>query len=259
MRIKLGELLLKARVISEQQLQTAIGEQDKWGGKLGTILVRMGYLTEDLLTKALSKQLGIPRVDLDKSQPAPLALRKVKVQTAEDYGILPIELQDDGATLVVAMSDPQNVRALDEIKAATGCRRVIPYLAGESDVRRHIGRAYASTDLREDGGGDEFKVVDAQGRTVMKAIGDIMAEGRQQGAAKAPPPPVAAAPAPPPPPVAARPTPPTPADDDDPLALLKRLERTQRKEVQALKAIVDLLIERGVFGRDDYLAKVGRR
>ena len=205
-----------------------------------------------------AKQLGIPRVDLDKSQPAPLALRKVKAQTAEDYGILPIELQDDGATLVVAMSDSQNVRALDDLKSATGCRRIIPYLAGESDVRRHIGRAYASADLREDGGGDEFKVVDAQGRTVMKAIGDIMAEGKP-AAAPAPPPPPIAAPAPPPPPVAARPAPPPVADDDNPVALLKRLERTQRKEVQALKAIVNLLIERGVFSRDDYLAKVGRR
>lgn len=250
MRMKLGELLLKAKVVTEEQLQTALGEQQKWGGKLGTVLVRMGYLSEDLLTKALSKQLGIPRVDLDKSSPAPLALRKVKVQTAEDYGVLPLELQDDGATLVVAMYDPLNVRALDELKSATGVRRVTAYIAGESEVRKQIGRAYSSEELR-DGGGDEFKVVDAQGRTVMKKVGDIMAEAAAARQAQA------QAPAPPPPPVAEAPQ--RAADSNDPAELLKKLERTQRKEVQALKAVVDLLIEKGVFSRDDYLSKVGRR
>lgn len=246
MRIKLGELLVKAKVINEQQLQTALSEQEKWGGKLGQILVRMGWLSEDLLTKALSKQLGIPRVDIEKSSPAPLALRKVKVQLAEDYGVLPLELRDEGATLVVAMYEPQNVRAIDELKATTGCRRVDVFLAGESELRRALGRAYAAQDLRSEGDGDEFKIVDAQGQTVMKKLEDIAAE-----AAPPPPPPVRQAP---PPPVAE-----APARAGSPAELLKRLERTQRKEVQALKAVVDLLIERGVFSRDDYLAKVNRR
>lgn len=249
-RIRLGELLLRAKVVTEAQLETALAEQEKWGGKIGQILVRMGYLSEDLLTKALSKQLGIPRVDLEKTQPGAAALRKISPDLAEGYGVLPLEVGDEGKTLLVAMADPQNIRALDELRAATGCR-IQALLAGETEIRRRIGQLYAAEDLRE-GGGEEFKIVDAQGNTVMKKIEDIVPPGHAAPAAVPPPP--AAAP-PPPPPVAEAP----PAASDDPVALLEKVERTQRKEVQILKALVELLIERGVFTREEYLAKVSRR
>jgi hypothetical protein len=251
MAMKLGELLTRAKVLTERQLETALAEQEKWGGKLGQILVRMGYLSEDLLTKALAKQLGLPRVDLENSVPSVYAMRKVKLQLAEDYAVLPIELKDEGATLVVAMADPLNVRAVDEIKATSGCRQLVTYLAGEQEIRRYIGRHYASEDLREEEEGDEFKIVDAQGKTVMKSIGELEAEAAaaKAGQAEAPPPPVAEMPRPPVP----------RADSNDPVSLLKKVEQTQRKEVQALKIIVELLIEKGVFSRDEYLAKVGRR
>ncbi len=260
-KIRLGELLLRAKVVTEAQLQTALAEQEKWGGKIGQILVRMGYLSEDLLTKALSKQLGIPRVDLEKTHPGAVALRKISPELAEGYGVLPLEVRDEGKTLLVAMADPQNIRALDELRAATGCR-IQALLAGETEIRRRIGQLYAAEDLRE-GGGEEFKIVDAQGNTVMKKIEDIVPPGHvAPGAAGAPPPPVAAAapeppvaPAAPPPPVAEAPG----AASDDPVALLEKVERTQRKEVQILKALVELLIERGVFTREEYLAKVSRR
>ncbi|MDF1564938.1 MAG: general secretion pathway protein GspE [Deltaproteobacteria bacterium] len=253
MRIQLGQLLLRAKVVTEAQLETALAEQEKWGGKLGQILVRMGYLSEDLLTKALSKQLGIPRVDLDQSTPSPNALRKVKVDVAEGYAVLPLELRDEGKTLLVAMSDPQNIRALDELRAATGCR-IDALLAGETEIRKKIGLSYSAEELR-DAGGDEFKITDAQGNTVMKKIEDIV----PPSAAREPPPPPIAEP--PPPPIAQAPPPPPPpiADPSDPVTLLEKVERTQRKEVQILKALVELLIERGVFTRDEYLAKVSKR
>ncbi len=252
MRMKLGEMLLRAKVINDRQLQAALTEREKWGGKLGQILVRMGYLSEDLLVKALSKQLGIPRVDLEKSKPSLYALRKVKLQLAEDYAVLPIELRDEGATLVVAMADPGNVRAIDDIKAASGCRQVLTYLTGEQEVRRYIGRHYSAEDLRDEAEeGDEFKIVDAQGKTVMKAIGELEAEAARAKAAREAPPP---------------PEPETPntlsssgAGTDNPASLLKKVEQTQRKEVRALKAIVEILIEKGVFSREEYLSKVGRQ
>lgn len=261
MAIKLGELLLRVKVVTDAQLETALAEQEKWGGKLGQILVRMGYLSEDLLTKALAKQLGIPRVDLEKSTPAPMAMRKVKAELAEGYAVLPLEVRDEGKTLLVAMADPLNIRAMDELRATTGCK-IEAVLAGETEIRKRIGQAYSAEDLRE-AGAEEFKITDAQGNTVMKKIDDILPPSAPQAGpppppiAEPPPPPIAAAPQPPPPAPAA--PPPASSGGSDPISILEKVERTQRKEVQILKALVELLIERGVFTRDEYLAKVSKR
>jgi hypothetical protein len=67
--IRLGDLLIKAKVISESQLKAALAEQQKWGGKLGELLVRMNFLTEDMLVKALSKQMNVPSVNLEALPP----------------------------------------------------------------------------------------------------------------------------------------------------------------------------------------------
>ncbi|RMG17510.1 MAG: general secretion pathway protein GspE [Deltaproteobacteria bacterium] len=258
MAIRLGELLLKAKVITEAQLEAALAEQEKWGGKLGDILVRMGHLSEDLLVKALAKQLGIPRVDMEKSTPSTVVLQKVRRDLAESYGVMPLELKDDGQTLVIAMSDPKNIRAIDELKATTGCRTVQPLIAGEQEIRRAIARYYmdVDTDVGQ-AGSDDFKIVDAQGRTVMKRIDDIAAEAAAaRGGGGAPAARPGAAPAGPPP----RPSDPNlTGSDEDPALLLARLEKTHRREVQALKGIVELLIEKGVFTREEYLAKVSSK
>ena len=74
-QIKLGELLIKANVHQESQLKAALAEQAKWGGKLGEILVRMSLVSEDILVRALSKQLNIPAVNLDAVQTIPGHLR----------------------------------------------------------------------------------------------------------------------------------------------------------------------------------------
>ena len=67
--IRLGDLLIRAAVVNEAQLNAALAEQQKWGGRLGTILVRMGALSEDLLVKALSRQLNIPRAAIGANDP----------------------------------------------------------------------------------------------------------------------------------------------------------------------------------------------
>src|SRR3954468_22752503 len=100
--IKLGELLIKANVLQETQLKSALAEQQKWGGKLGDILVRMSLVTEDLLIRALSKQLGIPAANLDAVQGIPPHVRtRVPANVARDLGVLPIQLRDEGKTLLV--------------------------------------------------------------------------------------------------------------------------------------------------------------
>jgi hypothetical protein len=256
-QIKLGELLIKANVLQESQLKAALAEQAKWGGKLGEILVRMNLVSEDILVRALSKQLAIPAVNLDAMKEIPKhVIGRLPPQTARDFGILPLQLRDDGKTLVVAMADPLNVRQLDELRAITKCR-IVPNVAGRTAIARAMVRFYeGSADLGE--ADAQFKVVDAQGRTVVKHINDVAG-----GPVSAPPVPTAP---PVPPPQQQRPAPPVPdapragatGGSANPVELLRSVEEVQRKEVAALKAMVELLIEKGVFSRDEYLAKVKR-
>src|SRR6478609_2966166 len=119
-QIKLGELLVRANVLQEGQLKSALSEQQKWGGKLGEILVRMGFVTEELLIKALSKQLNLPTVNLDAVQTLPPQVKaKIPAATARELGVLPVQLRDDGRTLVVVMADPLNVALQDDLRAMT--------------------------------------------------------------------------------------------------------------------------------------------
>jgi hypothetical protein len=256
-QIKLGELLIKANVLQESQLKAALAEQAKWGGKLGEILVRMSMVSEDILVRALSKQLNIPAVNLDAVQVIPPHVRaKLPAQTARDFAVLPLQLRDDGKTLVVAVADPLNVRHLDELRAITKCR-IIPNVAGRTSIARAYQRLYEEN--AELGEADtNFKVLDAQGRTVVKDMRNAPQQG-QAPAAPAPAPAPAARPA-------AAPARPSmsgiPAvgssGGGSPAELLKTVEEVQRKEVAALKAMVELLIEKGVFSREEYLAKVKR-
>jgi hypothetical protein len=243
-QIKLGELLIKANVLQEGQLKAALAEQAKWGGKLGEILVRMNLVSEDILVRALSKQLAIPAVNLDALKDVPKhVLNRVPVQTARDFALLPMQLRDDGKTLVVAIADPLNVRQLDELRAITKCR-IVPNVAGRTAIARAMARFYDEVSELEDAD-TNFKVVDSHGRTVVRNM--------KEPAAPAP----VSAPAMP-----AVPSRETPSvrggGTGSPVDLLRSVEEVQRKEVAALKAMVELLIEKGVFTREEYLAKVKR-
>jgi hypothetical protein len=248
-QIKLGELLIKANVLQESQLKAALAEQAKWGGKLGEILVRMNLVSEDILVRALSKQLAIPAVNLDAvKEIQPHVLGRVPLQTARDFAVLPLQLRDDGKTLVVAIADPLNVRQLDELRAVTKCR-IVPNVAGRTAIARAMARFYEDQGELADAD-TNFKVVDAQGRTVVKNLNQVAP------AAAAPAPAPAPTPAPMPP-AASRETPAV-RGGGSPVDLLRSVEEVQRKEVAALKAMVELLVEKGVFTREEYLAKVKR-
>src|SRR5215470_2371318 len=136
MRIKIGDLLVKAGVITELQLKAALAEQQQWGGKLGDILVRMEFLTEEVLVRALSKQTGIARADLNVD-PDKDALSLVPAEVAEEFGLVPLQLKDEGRLLAVAMSDPLNIGVTDHLRSLTGCR-VEAQLAGAHAIRSAI-------------------------------------------------------------------------------------------------------------------------
>jgi hypothetical protein len=268
--IKLGDLLLKARAISETQLKAALSEQQKWGGRLGEILVRMNILTEEMLVKALSKQLALPAVNLDGVQGIPPQVKaRIPAQMAKDYAALPIQIRDEGKTLVVAMAEPQNIEHVDMLRSVARCRIVVQ-VAGRSAIARAFGRFYEGEGDASDLEGS-FKVVDASGNTVIRNALDVSSRPAPSWAQQPANPPLSApSPAPSQPPPRPPPgsqsgarvpladAPPPPSGSQSAADVLVSIETAQRREVAALKAMVELLIEKGVFTRDEYLSRLKR-
>jgi len=248
--IRLGDLLVKAKVISESQLKAALAEQQKWGGKLGELLVRMNFLTEDMLVKALSKQMNVPAVNLDAIESIPAHVRaKVPVEVARDLVALPLQLRDDGKTLLVAMAEPQNLKHLDTLRSVSRCR-ITAQFAGRQAIAKSFGRFYEGQAEMGSEGDDGFKLVDSQGHTLIKNIDDVKPRTTNPAAAAIKMPPVAA-------PAPRASTQEAPAAKS-PAEMIRAIEEAQRKEVTALKGMVELMIEKGVFTREEYLAKVKR-
>lgn len=257
--IKLGELLVKARVLTESQLKAALSEQGKWGGKLGEILVRMNALSEDMLVKALSKQTGILSVNLDSIESIPDHVKaKVSPQLARDLVALPLQLRDEGRTLIVAMADPTQLNHIDTLRKVSRCRIQVQ-LAGRSAIARAHGRFYEGQSELPEGGDEEgMKFVDAQGRTMLKSREQIAAEAAKKQARPDAPSASPAAPAPATSPARAPASAPRGGAPAEPAAVVQAIEDVQRKEVAALRSMVELLIQKGVFTREEYLAKVKR-
>ena len=257
MRIKIGDLLVKAGVITDLQLKAALAEQSQWGGKLGDILVRMEFLTEEILVRALSKQTGIPRADLT-GQADRAALAAIPPEVAEEFGVVPLHFKEEGRALVVAMSDPLNLSVTDHLRSLTQGARIEAQLAGASAIRNAISRWYRGEELFADEEQSSMKIVNNSGNSV------VTLDPRK--APRNAPPPVAA-PATPPAAAAppqgngaprAQPAAPVPAARGSAVEVLRGVEETQRRSVAALKAMVELLIEKGVFSRDEYLSRVKR-
>jgi type IV pilus assembly protein PilB len=152
MPVKLGELLLKESMVSPQQLQEALTHQKMNGGKLGKSLVSLGYVKDEDITALLSRQYGVPSINLDHFEVDPAIIKLIPAETARKYQILP--LSRSGATLTIAMADPTNVFAMDDIKFMTGYN-VEPVVASESSLEEATERYYGSTRSLQlkDGGG----------------------------------------------------------------------------------------------------------
>ncbi len=141
MAVKLGDLLLKAKLITQDQLDAALKSQREEGGKIGEALVRVGAVTENDITETLSQQFGVPSIDLASFDIDPAVVKIVPADVARKYGVLPVN--KTGATLTIAMGDPTNVFAMDDIKFMTGYN-VEPVVASEIALRKAIDRHYGT-------------------------------------------------------------------------------------------------------------------
>jgi type IV pilus assembly protein PilB len=142
MSAKLGECLLKENLVTPQQLKEALDYQRINGGRLASTLVRLGILSDEEVTAVLSRQYGVSSVNLDLFEVDPAAVGLVPKETAERYSVLP--LSRVGATLTLAMVDPTNVFAVDDIKFMTGLS-VEPVVVSEGALTSAIGRYYGTS------------------------------------------------------------------------------------------------------------------
>src|SRR5438270_7062052 len=139
MAVRIGELLLKEKKITPEQLQQALAAQKSNGGKLGYNLVKMGFVKDEEITSLLSKQYGVPSINLGQFDIDSTVVKLIPADTAQKYQIVP--LSRTGSTLTIAMTDPTNVFAMDDIKFMTGYN-VEPVVASETAVIEAIQRYY---------------------------------------------------------------------------------------------------------------------
>ena len=141
MPIKLGELRVKENLITPQQLQEALQYQKQNGGKLGYNLVKLGFVKDEEITQLLSRQYGVPSINLARFEIDPSVIKLVPAETAQKYQIIP--LSRAGANLTIAMVDPTNVFTMDDIKFMTGYN-VEPVVASETAIMESIEKYYGS-------------------------------------------------------------------------------------------------------------------
>jgi type IV pilus assembly protein PilB len=139
MSAKLGEILVRENLLTPQQLREALDFQRENGGRLGFNLVKMGMVSDDMITAVLSRQYGVPSVNLELFDIDESVIRLIPREVAEKYSVLP--LSRVGATLTLAMVDPTNVFAMDDIKFMTGLN-IEPVVVSEASVRDAIAKYY---------------------------------------------------------------------------------------------------------------------
>ncbi len=136
---RLGELLIRNELIDDKQLQQALSEQKNHGGRLGSCLIKLGYVREDQLSAFLSKQYGVPSINLSEFEIESDVLRHIPAEVAQKYQIVPVNRA--GSTLIVAMNDPSNIFAIDDIKFMTGFNIEV-VVATESSIKQSIDKYY---------------------------------------------------------------------------------------------------------------------
>jgi type IV pilus assembly protein PilB len=143
---KLGEILLKENLISPDQLKQALEHQKANGGRLGNTLVKLGFMTDDEVTAVLSHQYGVPSINLNYFEVDPGITKLIPMETALKFQVLP--LSRVGSSLTLAMADPTNVFAMDDIKFMTGFN-IEPVVASETAITDAIKKNYGSIEEQE--------------------------------------------------------------------------------------------------------------
>jgi len=141
MRLPLGQILVNQGVITEEQLQEALARQKESGGAIGAVLREMGLVSDQEIMLALGHQMGMEVVDLNETDIPPEIIQRVDRQVAEVYRIVPVAYDEDENTLLIAMADPLNIHALDDLRFMLNCN-VRGAVSDEASVRAAIEKYY---------------------------------------------------------------------------------------------------------------------
>jgi len=144
---RMGDILIKEDVINLDQLKTAIEQQKSSGKRLGETLLNLGYIDENQLVAYLSRQYGVPAVNLDQFEITPEILKIVPRDSAIKHKLIPINKYD--GSIVVAMSDPSNIFAIDDLKFATG-QNIEVVVTSERAIKKSVEKYYGSQEQWED-------------------------------------------------------------------------------------------------------------
>lgn len=150
MSAKLGEILVRENLVTPQQLREALDYQRTSGGRLGSNLVKLGIISDDVITAVLSRQYGVPSINLDLFHIEDEVIKLISQEVALKYMVLPVSR--NGSSLTLAMADPTNVFAMDDIKFMTGFN-VEPVIASEASIQMSVGKYY--------GGSNQIDIFDA--------------------------------------------------------------------------------------------------
>src|SRR5512145_2536814 len=147
MNPRLLELLVKENLLTSEQAAKATAEQRRGNERLGTVLKRLGYLSDEDLLDFLSRKYGIPVINLQRVEVTEEIVRLIKKEIVQKYQVFPV--RKVGNTLTLALSDPTVVLAIDDVQFATGLH-VIPVLSSETAIKEAIDKAYTDSSARLD-------------------------------------------------------------------------------------------------------------
>lgn len=258
-RKRIGEILIEAGIIDEDGLRSALVEQRRRGGPIGRSLVDLKLVAEETLVAALSHQLAVPVIDLDTIEIAQAVVELVPGEWAEAHGLVPFA--QPMKFLDVAMSDPNNLRVLDELRVRTNLN-VRAHLAGPKAIERAIGRYYGrglgrgsvgsrrrdTVDVPRDD--DSMELVNPYDPAASRNIPTVGNPPSTQNRARISPAAVAAVAQP------AAPRGPSYADMADLQERIAALEALVRRDEEVLKKLMGLLIEKGVATREEIVARL---
>ncbi len=217
---RFGEILIEAGLINELQLSVALGEQKRWGGRLGSVIVKMGFASEESIASVLEKQLGQSCISLDERGIPPEVLKKVKVEIAKRYCIIPLEF--DKGTLTIATSDPTDLRTIDELGFVLGLK-VKPVLAIETGIKKAIARHY------------EGITVDSKlQKSVLRSMESMELVGAEPGS-------------------------PQPSNKGVSPSVVPSEKRETITSKVVLEALLSLLFEKGLISREELMRKIQER
>ena len=245
-RKKLGEMLLEAGVIDETGLRAALVEQRRWGGHLGRVLIEMKTITEEQLVSILSRQLGIPVVEVDKLAIPQAVIDLVPGDLAEQFSMIPFA--QPMKFLDVAMSDPTNLGIIDELRIRTQLN-VRPYLAGPRTIERAVAKYYGRGIMATSSTRNASLDLEPDPSKPMEVI---------RGGTH-PPPFGTPSPGGPQPIDLSLPTPPRNNRDAEISSLqdrISKLEALVQRDEDVLRKVLALLVEKGVASREEILERL---